>query len=121
GRSGAARRPGGRTCGSPTACARARSAPPPRGTGSWRCSGRGSLRAAGRAPPRCSAEPATRRTDAWLLTRSAVAGEEDEAVLADLHLVAALQRHLVDPVAVDVGAVEAADVGDGEPFRRTTE
>src|SRR4029079_8579259 len=91
GLSEAARRRSRITSGSPTACARARSAPPPRGTGSWRCSGRGSLRAAGRATPRCSAEPATRRTDAWLLTRSGVAGEVDQAVLADLHLVAALQ------------------------------
>ena len=38
--------------------------------------------------------------------------EVDEPVLADLDLVATGQQHLVDPVAVDVGAVEAADVGD---------
>src|SRR3954452_16986311 len=54
---------------------------------------------------------------AWL----ALAGEVDQAVLADLHLVAALQRHLVDPVPVDVGAVETPYVGDGEPLRRTAE
>src|SRR5689334_17467117 len=43
-----------------------------------------------------------------------VAGEEDEAVLADLDLVAVGQLHGVDPVAVDVGAVQRADVGHGE-------
>ena len=39
-----------------------------------------------------------------------VAGEEDEPVLADLDLVAVLERGLLDAVAVDVGAVEAAGV-----------
>src|SRR6188472_931078 len=43
-----------------------------------------------------------------------VAGEEDQAVLADLDLVAVGQLDGVDPVAVDVGAVEGADVGDRE-------
>src|SRR5690349_8296754 len=41
------------------------------------------------------------------------AGEEDEAVLADLHLIAAAEDHIgVDAVAVDVRAVETAEVGD---------
>src|SRR5829696_1692422 len=39
-----------------------------------------------------------------------VAGEEDQPVLADLDLVAVGQRDRLDPVAVDVGAVEASDV-----------
>src|SRR4051794_7277047 len=43
-----------------------------------------------------------------------VALEEHEPVLADLHLVGVLQDHRVDAVAVDVGAVEAARVRDGE-------
>src|SRR5215212_3060294 len=43
-----------------------------------------------------------------------VPGEEDESVLADLDLVAVGQLDRVDPVAVDVGAVERAHVGDGE-------
>src|SRR4051812_47060111 len=42
------------------------------------------------------------------------AGEVDEAELADLHLVAAGERGDVDRLAIDVGAVEAADVVDGE-------
>src|SRR6188768_1652121 len=50
-----------------------------------------------------------------------VAGEVDEPELADLDLVAVGQHGLVDPVAVDVGAVEAADVGDGEAVRRAPE
>ena len=37
-----------------------------------------------------------------------VPGEEDQAVLADLDLVAVGQLDGVDPVAVDVGAVEAS-------------
>ena len=41
-------------------------------------------------------------------------GEEDQAELADLHLVPAVQRDLLDPLTVDVGAVQAADVADGE-------
>src|SRR6478735_5382013 len=40
--------------------------------------------------------------------------EEHQAVLADLHLVAVGELHPVDPVAVHVGAVQAADVADGE-------
>src|SRR3712207_2971849 len=38
------------------------------------------------------------------------AGQVDEAELADLHLVTAGQGRDVDRLAVDVGAVEAADV-----------
>src|ERR1700712_4743188 len=37
-----------------------------------------------------------------------VAGEEDQPELADAHLVTVLQGSIVNPVAVDVGAVEAA-------------
>jgi hypothetical protein len=44
-----------------------------------------------------------------------VAGEEDQAVLADLDLVAVRQLDLVDAVAVDVGAVERADVAHVKP------
>src|SRR4051812_31598038 len=47
--------------------------------------------------------------------------EVDEPVLADLDLVTAGEQDLVDPVPVDVGAVEAADIGDEIPVRRTTE
>src|SRR5215213_2053861 len=43
-----------------------------------------------------------------------VALEEHQAVLPDLHLVGVLEDDGVDAVAVDVGAVEAARVGDGE-------
>src|SRR5688500_3094160 len=39
-------------------------------------------------------------------------GVVDQAVLADLHLVAVRQLQLVDPVPVDVGAVQAAHVTD---------
>src|SRR5690242_14947916 len=42
-----------------------------------------------------------------------VAGVEHQPVLADLDLVTVVQRDLVDPVAVDVGAVETAHVRDG--------
>src|SRR5581483_11088776 len=49
------------------------------------------------------------------------AGEEHQAVLADLDLVAVVQRHLVDPLPVDVGAVEAAHVGDCEAGRGAAE
>ena len=44
---------------------------------------------------------------------------EDEPELADLHLVPAEQLGFLDPVAVDVGAVQAADVADGEPGPRS--
>src|SRR3954451_13558159 len=44
-----------------------------------------------------------------------IAGEVDESELADLHLVAAGELHRLDPLAVEVGAVEAAHVADGEP------
>src|SRR5689334_7123420 len=40
--------------------------------------------------------------------------EEHQPELADLHLVAALQRGLLDALPVDVGAVEAAHVTHGE-------
>src|SRR3954447_11388489 len=43
-----------------------------------------------------------------------VALEAHQAVLADLDLVGVLQQDGVDAVAVDVGAVEAAGVGDAE-------
>src|SRR5690606_15724529 len=41
-------------------------------------------------------------------------GQEHQPELADLHLVAARQPRLVDALAVDVGAVEAAHVADEE-------
>src|SRR4051794_21954442 len=47
-------------------------------------------------------------------SRALVTLEEHEPVLADLHLVGVLEDHRVDAVAVDVGAVQAARVGDGE-------
>src|SRR5512133_3032607 len=47
-------------------------------------------------------------------SRVLVALEEDQAVLADLHLVGVLEDDGVDAVAVDVGAVEAPRVGDCE-------
>src|SRR3954454_23693566 len=40
------------------------------------------------------------------------AGEEDQAVLADPDLVTVLEQRVVDPAAVHVGAVGAADVVD---------
>src|SRR5215218_8729803 len=43
-----------------------------------------------------------------------VTGEEDQPVLADLDLVGVLEGHLGDAVAVDVRAVEAPGVRDGE-------
>src|SRR5690348_13322086 len=54
-----------------------------------------------------------------LRSRGAVGGglvalEEHEAVLADLDLVGVLEHDRVDAVAVDVGAVQAARVGDDE-------
>src|SRR4051812_18798613 len=42
-------------------------------------------------------------------------GQVHQAELADLHLVAAGERGDVHRLAVDVGAVEAADVVHGEP------
>ena len=42
------------------------------------------------------------------------AGQEDQAELADLHLVTTGEDGLVDRLAVDVGAVQAADVDDDE-------
>src|ERR1700712_3894232 len=39
--------------------------------------------------------------------------EEHQAILPDLDLVGVLEQDGVDAVAVDVGAVEAAGVGDG--------
>src|SRR5687768_2361917 len=50
-----------------------------------------------------------------------VPGEEHEPVLADLYFVAVGQLHFLDPVAVDVGAVEAADVTDRELVTRAVE
>ena len=44
-------------------------------------------------------------------------GEVDQTELADLDLVPVLQRHLVDEVAVHVGAVEAARVADQRCLR----
>src|SRR3954465_10159715 len=43
---------------------------------------------------------------------------EDHPVLADLHLVAVAQHDLVDPVALHIGAVEAADIANREPPAR---
>src|SRR3712207_9459287 len=48
-------------------------------------------------------------------------GQVDQAELADLHLVAPGQRRDVDRLAVDVGAVEAADVVHGEAAALTVE
>src|SRR3954449_3172949 len=50
-----------------------------------------------------------------------VALEEHQPVLADLDLVGVLEQDGVDPVAVDVGAVEAAGVGHGERVALTGE
>src|SRR4051812_37891593 len=49
------------------------------------------------------------------------AGVEHQPELADLHLVAGLQDSFVDPLAVDVGAVERADVTDQETVALTAE
>ena len=46
------------------------------------------------------------------------AGDEHQPELADLHLVAVAQGGRLDPLAVDVRAVEAADVAHGERRRR---
>src|SRR3954470_10048599 len=68
---------------------------------------------------------ATSVIDRPLLERSPAGprlpGAEHEAALADLDLVASLQDHVVDPFAVDVGAVQAADVVDPEAVRPTAE
>src|SRR3954470_3292177 len=53
--------------------------------------------------------------------RGACAGVEHQPELADLHLVAGLQGSFVDPLAVDVGAVERADVTDQETVALTAE
>src|SRR5690348_13492749 len=53
--------------------------------------------------------------------RRAGAGQEHQPELADLHLVATLQRDLVDALAVHIGAVEATDVADGEALGRLAE
>src|SRR5690242_20092627 len=71
-----------------------------------------------------SGNSAERSASAWPMLLRAVcrtgllarrrAGEEDQAELADPDLVPVLQQRVVDPVAVHVGAVEAADVVDPE-------
>src|SRR3954453_4645836 len=50
-----------------------------------------------------------------------LAGVVDQAVLADLHLVAGHQRRLVDALAVDVAAVERSNVAHREPVARAHE
>src|SRR5947208_297078 len=52
------------------------------------------------------------RTRPW--SGGTTARMEDEAVLADLHLITVMQDDLVDPVAIDVGTVQAADVTNQE-------
>src|SRR4051812_20397482 len=47
--------------------------------------------------------------------------QDHQPQLADLDLVAAGQARLVDPLPVDVEAVEAADVADGERVALTGE
>src|SRR3954451_4582100 len=69
-------------------------------------------------PEVAAAEPGSLFMDP---SRVLVAAEEDEPVLADLHLVGVLQDHRVDTVAVDVGAVEASRVGDREVVALTGE
>src|SRR3954470_14902549 len=56
-------------------------------------------------------ENVTVRSGALVRTRSR---DEDEPELPDLYLVAAGERRRLDPLPVDVGAVEAADVAHGE-------
>ena len=65
-------------------------------------------------PARAAAGIRHRRLTAPARLAAPRAQVEDQPELADLHLVAVVQRDLVDPLAVDVGAVEAADVADGE-------
>src|SRR5919206_77732 len=90
------------------------------GTGGWWTAGRPRGRPLGpRPPPR---DAGARRARArWCCAHARVrsragglararTGQVDEAELADLHLVAPGQRRDVDRLAVDVGAVEAADV-----------
>ncbi len=57
---------------------------------------------------------AARGTLEPVIARRLVPGEEDEPVLADLDLVTVGELDPVDPVPVDVGAVQAADVADRE-------
>ena len=61
-------------------------------------------------PPTCAPPP---RSDA-----AARAEQEHQAELAHLDLVTAAQVGLLDPLTVHVGAVQAADVADGEPAAR---
>src|ERR1700683_2023085 len=50
-----------------------------------------------------------------------LAGEEEQPELADLDFVSAGKLRLLDTFPVHVGAVEAADVADGEPEALTVE
>src|ERR1022692_815115 len=55
------------------------------------------------------------RAPAAVLCRTTRAQEDPEAELAHLAVVAAAELHLLDPLAVHVGAVEAAHVTNREP------
>src|SRR4029453_10016906 len=55
------------------------------------------------------------------LLRSPIAPEIDEAEFADLYLVAIAQQAFIDKVAVDVGAVKAANIPHHSPLRATGE
>ncbi len=46
-----------------------------------------------------------------------MADHETEAVLPDLHFVAVREVGVVDPVVVDVGAVQRTDVAEVKPVR----
>src|SRR5581483_9667609 len=109
GSSPAARRRPPRTGGSPRACASARAAPGPRGSGSSRLTRPGTRpAAAGRRRRSCAA---------WVPARSPSSREEDQAVLADLELVAGVEIGLLDPVPVQERAVQAAEILDREAAR----
>src|SRR5262249_35514566 len=100
-------------------------APPTPGTGSWKWSRPGTRRAVPPAPPRWTGAPAPALRPN---SRSGLPGghpvrgaaelvaadQAHEPELANLHLVAPGQRRGVDPLPVDVGAVQAAHVMHAE-------
>src|SRR5439155_11901510 len=82
-------------------------APRPRGSGSSRSRCRGTRRPGGGRPRRCEASSLRCR---WSYSSL----DEGQPVLADLELVAVLELLVVDPAAVDEGALQRALVLDEE-------
>src|SRR4051794_33638538 len=72
-------------------------------------------------PVRAGRPAAVMKKNLLELRARARSGEEHQAELADLHFVATGEHGLVDRLAVDVGAVEAADVDDHELATLTPE